>query len=78
MRNSPPALRARVLLFAALARASAASPQPPATLAASAINLTTFLERADMLWDWELHCDRRRCARNSARVVRVQTIPPLH
>jgi hypothetical protein len=36
---------------------SAAPPQPPATLITNAINMSSFLARADMVWDWQLHAN---------------------
>jgi hypothetical protein len=51
---------AATLLYLAAAGptpAAAQPSQPPATLASNGINMSTFLERADMVWDWELHAN---------------------
>jgi len=45
------------LLLCCCAASSAAPPQPPATLITNAINMSSFLARADLVWDWQLHAN---------------------
>ena len=45
-----------ICIFSAAMQAASA-PQPDATLISNAINSTSFLSRADMVWDWQLHAN---------------------
>lgn len=46
-----------VLLCVLFSTVFALAPQPAATLASNSINMTSFLSRADMLWDWAPHAN---------------------